>query len=43
MNVITYALVCYGLTAVISFMVISIVLVINAVATKADKQNGQGQ
>ena len=43
MSVITYALVCYGLTAVISFMVIGMILVINSVMSKADRQNGQEQ
>ena len=43
MNVITYALACYGVTAVISFFVIGIVLVINSVMSRADRQNSKGQ
>ena len=42
MNVIAYSLMCYGITALISFMVIGIVLVVNNVVSKADKQKSQG-
>ena len=42
MNVIAYSLMCYGITAAISFMVIGIVLVVNNVVSKADKQKTQG-
>lgn len=42
MNVITYALLCYGLTAVISLLVIAIVLGVNSVMSKSDNGNGQG-
>ncbi len=41
MNVITYALLCYGLTAVISLAVVAVVLVINSVMSKSDNGNGQ--
>jgi len=39
MNVIAYSLMCYGLTALISFMVIGIVLVVNGIVSRVDKQN----
>ena len=40
MNVITYALLCYGLTAVISLLVIAVVLGINGVMSKVN-DNGE--
>lgn len=40
MSLITYALMCYGLTAVISLMVIAVVLGVNSLMSKADKENG---
>lgn len=36
MNIITYALMCYGLTAVISLLVIAVILCINGIMNKAD-------
>lgn len=42
MNVITYSLICYGLTAIISFLVIGVVLGINRIMSNGDKQNSQG-
>ena len=39
MNVITYALACYGLTAVISLLVIAVILGINGVMSRID-ENG---
>jgi F0F1-type ATP synthase assembly protein I len=35
MGVVTYALFCYGLTAVISFLLIGIIMGINRVASRA--------
>lgn len=40
MSVITYALITYGITAVISLLTIVVVLVVNGVMSKSDK-NGQ--
>ena len=37
MGVVTYALLCYGLTAVISFLLIGIILGINRVASRAEQ------
>ena len=42
MNVIAYSLMCYAITAVISFMVIGIALAINNIVSKLDKQSSQG-
>ncbi len=42
MNVIAYSLMCYAITAVISFMVIGIALVVNRVMSNGEKQNEQG-
>lgn len=41
MNPIAYALVTYGITAVISLLVVAVVLIVNGVMSKADKQNGE--
>jgi hypothetical protein len=40
MGIITYTLMCYGLTAVISLLVIAIILGINSIMSKTDSQNG---
>lgn len=40
MSVISYALVTYGITAVISLSTVAIILVVNSIMSKADKQNG---
>ena len=40
MSIISYALMCYGLTAVISLLVIAVILGINSVMSKND--NGEG-
>jgi len=37
MGIVTYALLCYGLTAVISLLLISIILGINRVANRAEQ------
>jgi F0F1-type ATP synthase assembly protein I len=37
MGVVSYALLCYGLTAVISFLLVGIILGINRVARKAEQ------
>jgi len=37
MGVVSYALLCYGLTAVISFLLIGIILVINRAAHRAEQ------
>jgi F0F1-type ATP synthase assembly protein I len=37
MGVVSYALLCYGLTAVISFLLIGIILCINRVARSAEQ------
>jgi F0F1-type ATP synthase assembly protein I len=38
MGVVSYALLCYGLTAVISFLLVGIILGINRVASRAGQQ-----
>lgn len=40
MNIFAYTLMCYGLTAVISLLVIAVVLGVNKVMSKADATNG---
>lgn len=40
MNIFAYTLMCYGLTAVISLLVITIVLGVNKIMSKADAENG---
>lgn len=40
MNVVTYTLMCYGLTAAISLLVIAVVLGVNKIMSKTDAQNG---
>ncbi len=40
MHIVTYTLMCYGITAVISLLVIVIVLGVNKVMSKADARNG---
>ena len=40
MNVITYALMAYGLTAVISLLVIAVILGINGIMSRID-ENGE--
>jgi hypothetical protein len=40
MDIITYTLMCYGLTAVISLLVIAVVLGVNKIMSKPDVQNG---
>lgn len=40
MDIISYTLMCYGLTAVISLLVIAVVLGVNKVMSKSDVQNG---
>jgi hypothetical protein len=38
MSVVSYALLCYGLTAVISFLLIAIILGINMAARRAEQR-----
>ena len=40
MSVISYALVAYGITAAISLLTVAVILVVNSVMSKSDKQNG---
>ncbi len=40
MNIFTYTLMCYGLTAVISLLVVVVVLGVNKVMHKAEAGNG---
>lgn len=40
MDIILYALKCYGLTIVISLLVIVVILGVNKVMNKLDAQNG---
>ena len=40
MSTITYALVTYGITAVISLLTIVVILIVNTVVSKSDGQNG---
>lgn len=40
MGIITYTLMCYGLTAVISLAVIVVILGVNSIMNKSDSQNG---
>ena len=40
MNIFTYTLMCYGLTAVISMLVIVVILGVNKVMSKLDAENG---
>jgi hypothetical protein len=40
MDIITYTLMCYGITAAISLLVIAIVLGVNKIMSKADARNG---
>lgn len=40
MGIVTYALVTYGITAVISLLTIVVILAVNGVMSKSDK-NGQ--
>jgi hypothetical protein len=45
MSVVTYALLCYGLTSVISFLLIGIVLLVNNMMRKVEQRpapNRQG-
>ena len=42
MGVVTYALLCYGLTAIISFLLIGIILGINRVASRAEQSRNSG-
>lgn len=40
MDIILYALQCYGLTAIISLLVIVVILGVNKAMNKFDSQNG---
>lgn len=40
MNIFAYTLMCYGLTAVISLLVIAVVLGVNKCMSKLDAENG---
>ncbi|CAK7008951.1 MAG: hypothetical protein DELT_00363 [Desulfovibrio sp.] len=40
MSIITYALTAYGITAVISLLTVAVILVVNSLMSKSDKQNG---
>lgn len=39
MSIITYALLTYGITAVISLLTVAVVLCVNSIMNKADRQN----
>ena len=41
MNPILYALVTYGITAVISLLTIAVILGVNSIMNKSDKHNSQ--
>lgn len=40
MSIISYALLTYGITAVISLLTVAVILVVNSIMSKSDKQNG---
>ena len=43
MNILTYTLICYGITAVISFFVIALIILINKVMSRSDtKKQAEG-
>jgi hypothetical protein len=41
MGIISYALVTYGITAIISLLTIAVILGVNSIMSKSDKQDGQ--
>lgn len=41
MGIITYALVTYGITAVISLLTIAVILAVNGIMSRSDRKNSQ--